>query len=134
MEGPVPKHERRRTKRTHLKLIVRYQVHAPVTVRFTSGHQDINAIAVDIAEQGMAILTNYDIPLGTEVKLQFILVNEPPCDIKGPALKEIMLLGIVRYSQHTPEKAFRAGIEFQQVSPENQQFLSYFVSCRNSNP
>jgi c-di-GMP-binding flagellar brake protein YcgR len=65
--------DRRKYQRLKLNLTVNYRVDEPWYVRITLKGQEIEATALNLSEGGMAIMTNYDIPVASVLFLKFSL-------------------------------------------------------------
>jgi c-di-GMP-binding flagellar brake protein YcgR len=126
-EHSNPESENREFQRTTVKFLVLYKVHAPVTVRLQVGDKLIDAIAVDLSAGGMAVLTNYAIPVDTVVNLDFTLLNEQET-VDEHRCRTIQIQGQIRYSYLTKEKAYRLGIRFLDMSSDERNFIIKFVA------
>ena len=107
--------ERRRAKRVKTTFIVIYKVGYPLQVRMTVRERDINAIMINLSEAGMAILTNYNIPVSTLLLMKFILINENSA-LDEERVRPMEIAGEVRYSISGERDERRLGIYFTQIS------------------
>lgn len=118
--------EKRKFKRVKVSFTVVYEVNSPLSVRMKVNNKEVNAIALDLSEGGIAVLTSYDIPKSTSVKVKFIIFNENAINNEKRS-RSIEVKGDVRYSNLTKEKAFRIGICFVDISSEDRIFIADFV-------
>ena len=118
--------EKRKFKRVKVSFTVVYEVNSPLSVRMKVNNKEVNAIALDLSEGGIAVLTSYDIPKLTSVKVKFIIFNENAINNERRS-RSIEVKGDVRYSILTKEKAFRIGICFVDISSEDRIFIADFV-------
>ena len=125
--------ERRGFQRTRIKFLVLYKVNEPLNVRLQIGDRLINAIAVDLGAGGMAVLSNFAVPVDTIVNLQFTLVNEEEAKDEDRC-RTIDIRGEVRYNQPTKDKAYRLGIRFLDMSAGERNFIIKFVALTKINP
>jgi len=118
--------EKRKYKRVNVSFTVVYEVNSPLSVRMKVNNREVNAIALDLSEGGIAVLTSYDIPKSTQVKVKFIIFNEDALSTKERS-RWIEVKGEVRYGCSTKENAFRVGICFMDISASDRAFIAEFV-------
>jgi len=118
--------EKRKYKRVNVSFTVVYEVNSPLSVRMKVNNKEVNAIALDLSEGGIAVLTSYDIPKLTLVKVKFIIFNENALN-KEERSRWIEVKGEVRYNISTKEKAFRVGVCFVGISAADRTFIADFV-------
>jgi len=120
----------RRFKRKEVSFSVLYEVNSPVTVRMYIGKREFDAVASDLSEGGIAILTkytNYAIPAFTIVNLKFTLLNNAAI-IAEDRQRSMEIKGEVRSSLFMKEKAaYRLGISFIDMSDNERNFIANFV-------
>jgi c-di-GMP-binding flagellar brake protein YcgR len=66
--------ERRQFKRLRVQFSVTYLVQKPMEVLMRVGEKKIETTMLDLSEGGMAIRTAVDIPLQTELTINFMLI------------------------------------------------------------
>jgi c-di-GMP-binding flagellar brake protein YcgR len=124
--------DRRRFQRMRMNLTVVYRVDKPMTVRILIGDKEIEAVTVDLSEGGMAILTDYDIPVGTDLVIKFTLCKvdkEGKITFYGP----MVIAGDVRSNVLSEEKKgeHRLGIRFAQMNEKDKlELIGYLKSIR----
>jgi len=123
--------ERRQFKRVIASFSVVCKVHAPLAMSMNIGGKDVDAIALDVSEGGVAVLSNYDIPVGSIVMLKFIMFNEA-AKIRAERSRMIEIQGEARYSVLTKEKSYRLGIRFMNISSEDRSFIAKFIETSGS--
>ena len=79
----------------------------------------------DLSESGMAILTNFDIPISTVLQIKFTLINTNARDEKR--IRSIEMSGEVRNNTITDKKIHRLGIKFQHINDADKEAISAFV-------
>lgn len=102
--------ERRSRKRVRMNCTVIYRLNEPVSTRFMVHGEDIKAKMLDISQGGMALVTNYDIPVQTQLSLRFTLlkVNKEIVNFSGP----VEVTGEVRSNTPLEKDEHRLGIYF----------------------
>lgn len=118
--------EKRQQQRVAVNFIVMYRVSFPLSLRMMVGDKEVCAIAQDLSEGGMAVLTNYEIPLASQVQVKFIVLNELAPDIRQRT-RSLQVNGEVRYCFMTRERVFRLGVHFLDLSNADRTFISDFV-------
>jgi c-di-GMP-binding flagellar brake protein YcgR len=129
MDSQFSGQERRKFARIPVNFIVFYKINSPITVRMMVGDIVVNAIALDISEGGMAIFTDYDIPLATIVTVRFIMVDDTAVRLDERS-KSIEIRGEVRYNIPTEKRSFRLGIRFMETSADDHIFIAQFVEAK----
>jgi len=122
--------ERRGFKRVEVNFTVLYKVNSPLEVRMRIGDKEIDALALDISEGGMAILTDYDLPALSIVTVRFIMLddNAPSAESRT---RSIVVQGEVRYNfWMEKEKEYRLGIKFTGLSDDDRNFIANFVKAK----
>lgn len=132
------KNERRKSKRIKADFIVVYKIDKPLAVRIRFDNQETNALMVDLSEKGIAIKTDRDIPVGTILLINFIIVNTAVAensdqikamDITGKVCNNTLIeaKGEVRNNTLTETNEHRLGILFTDINDENKKFIANFV-------
>lgn len=67
--------ERRANKRVRMNCTVTYRANEPMSARFMMGSNDVHAKMVDISQGGMAMVTDYDIPVSTMLSMRFTILK-----------------------------------------------------------
>jgi c-di-GMP-binding flagellar brake protein YcgR len=106
-------HERRVNKRFRMNCTVIYRVNQPPDARFSLEGRDMYAEMVDISEQGMAMITDLNIPTSSVLNMRFTLlkVNDELVRFSGP----MEITGEVRSNVATETKQHRLGIYFRRM-------------------
>jgi hypothetical protein len=109
--------ERRVAKRLRMNCTVIYRVNEPVTARFMMAGRDIQAKMVDISQNGMAMVTDYDIPQATVLSMRFTLLKVKPdvVNFSGP----MEIIGEVRSNTVEEDNSHRLGIYFTKMRRVN---------------
>lgn len=119
--------DRRRFQRLRLNLTVVYRVDEPMTVRMMIGDQEIEATTLDVSEGGMALLTKYNIPVGTNLVIKFTLFRvekDGKVNFYGP----MIISGEVRSNVIAENNEHRLGICFITVEMRDKSELTSFLA------
>ncbi len=118
--------EKRRSKRLRANFTIFYQVDKPPTVVMNVGYGiEIESLMLDLSEGGMAILTNYDLPVNTVLLIKFILINRA---LQGDnRVIKLSMTGIVCYNQLCENEEHRLGIRFSEISEKDKQAIADFI-------
>lgn len=117
MENIYTDKDRRTSKRLRMNCTVIYRVNEPASARFTLKGRDVQAKMVDISQGGMAMITNYDIPVATVLSMRFTLlnVNKEVLTFSGP----MEVTGEVRSNIPVEKDEHRLGIYFTKMRKVN---------------
>lgn len=119
--------ERRRFRRVDVSFWVESAMNASLTVRMIFGGNDIKATTLDLSEGGMAILSEFEIPTFSVVNVEFNIPN----NANAASQNEYRLIkadGVAMYSLFLKERnAYRVGIRFIDITPEDSDFIANFV-------
>ena len=126
MDNKYAGQEKRRSPRLLVRLAVLYRVDKPLFVRMQVGEREVLATTLDLSEGGMAISTNYDIPLQTVLLIKFTLYR---IDIDGKVRSHgpMEIIGEVRSNSLLEKKSYRLGICFSKMSDKDKEEISNFV-------
>jgi len=119
--------DRRKSQRLRIRLAVVYQINKPLTVRMQAGDKETVASALDLSEGGMAISTNYDIPLQSDLLIKFTLFkvdNDDRVSFYGP----MEIVGEVRSNTTIENSLHRLGICFTKLDEKDRQEILNFIS------
>ncbi len=120
--------ERRRFTRLPVSFTIFYRVNAPAVIRIRIGDREVIALASDISEGGMAIVTDCEIPTVSIITVKFIMLNKKVFDSSRQS-QSIIVRGEVRYNTVEREgKQYRMGVNFLDLSEEDRRFICNFVS------
>ena len=128
MENKYSGEERRKFRRANVSFIVVYRVNEPVHVRMMIGNKEAHAIMSNLCEDGMSIMTNYNIPAATIVTSKFILLNDQALR-EDQRAKTIEVTGEVRYNRFIKERTYRLGVHFTDTSYADRSFIAEFIKC-----
>lgn len=112
-QGP----ERRTNKRVRMNCTVIYRINQPPDARFSLEGKDMYAQMVDISQNGMAMVTDHDIPQSTILSMRFTLLKVKPdiVNFSGP----MEIVGEVRSSTPEENNTHRLGIYFTKMRRVN---------------
>ena len=117
--------ERRKSTRLEVSFTVTYKIHRPPDIVMMVGGQEVYAVMFDLSKEGMAIVTEYEIPIKTVLFIKFTLINLKADDEERTRNMEIM--GIVKHMRPYEKKDFRMGISFTEIGQEDKKFLDTFT-------
>jgi c-di-GMP-binding flagellar brake protein YcgR len=92
-------------------------VNEPVSTRFIMQGKDVEARMLDVSQGGMAMVTNYDIPVATVLSMRFTLlkVDKEIINFSGP----LQVTGEVRSNIPLEKDEHRLGINFTKIRRVN---------------
>ncbi len=125
MDSDYPTIERRRFKRLRASFLIVYRIRKPWEVLKQIGPKERVAVMYDISEGGMAILTNYDIPLATTLSLRFTLIN--PHIAGDNRVRTLDAIGDVPYNIHLEKNEHRLGVCFTNISDGDRSAIANLV-------
>lgn len=127
--------DRRKFQRLKVNLSVRFRLDEHFQVSSIPWDRDIDAQALDLSEEGMAIATRYDIPLYCVIILKFLIFK---LDRKGVVTysEPIEINGQVRSNITLNDKERRLGVYFKGIdSSARSKIQDYILSApRHGNP
>ncbi len=124
--------DRRRFRRTKDAATIFYHIKSPANVFMQYGGAEFNAIATDISQDGIGLLSSHELPLHTVLAIRFVLLDTQSTDY-NERMKSIEVEGEVKYIVFAvKEKSFRVGAQFMNLTKEHKDFISLFVKMRES--
>ena len=123
--------ERRRFKRLKAKFIVYFKVDKSLEGCITFEDKETNALMIDIGEGGVAITTNYDIPVSTTLSIEFTLMNNNAY-IENDRTAVIKVAGKVGNGGSINEKERRLGIIFLDIREAEKEAIANLVKMYKS--
>lgn len=119
--------ERRKFKRIKVNFMVNYSVRKPLEVSMTIGNQKVEALMVDLSEEGMAINSSYDIPVASFLLINFILIASHRKDENR--IRKMMIEGEVVNRTAIDVEEYRLGIRFIRIKEEDRLAIAEFVKA-----
>jgi c-di-GMP-binding flagellar brake protein YcgR len=118
--------DRRKSKRLRVTFTLTYQVNQPLSLRMTIGWDiEVVALMLDLSEEGMAISTNYDIPISTAILIKFTLIN---LEAEGEErIKSMKIRGEIRSNILLDKNERRLGIYFTRIDENDKSAIANFV-------
>lgn len=128
MEDNLKDQERRRSERIDVAFTLTYYLEKPYTLRISLGLVDsVEAVMLNLSDLGMAIITSYDIPRGTQLYIKFDLIN---MRLSGDERWRFMkITGETTSNINLADKNHRIGIKFNKISNEDKAAINNFVLC-----
>ena len=118
--------DKRLFPRTPDAFMATYTVRSPFAVYTQLSGRECDALAYDISEGGVALATQFDIPMKAVILLKFNLFNA-----SGP--RKFSLESEVRYAEPIPkDNSFRLGILFLKIGKEDKAFIAEYVRTHRS--
>jgi len=105
--------ERRSNKRFRMNCTVIYRADESWDARFSLQGQDLRAKMLDISQNGMAMVTDQDIPVATVLSMRFTLLKVDKELVKF--LSPMDVIGEVRSNIPVTEHQHRLGISFTKM-------------------
>lgn len=122
---------RRKLPRLNLRLAVIYQIHQPFSVRTRILDKEIVATVLDLNENGMAISTDYDLPLQTDLSIKLTLFKvhnngEASCG------EPIDIIGEVCSSSLIDMNLYRLGVSFIRIDEQDKKKIVDFLAVNRA--
>lgn len=111
--------ERRQFPRVTETATIFYSIKSGSTV-FEYGGENYNAIAIDISEGGVGLITAHNLDEHTIIFMRFILFGAMPKSIEADGEVKYILFNV-------KEKAYRIGIQFTGLAKESKEFIRALV-------
>ena len=89
------------------------------------GKREVYAVMLDLSREGMAIVTEFEIPAKTILYISFTLIN-----LNADADKRIRnmeAMGLVKHIRPYEKKDYRIGISFTDIKQKDKEFLDEFA-------
>lgn len=125
MDSAYKDSEKRISPRIKVEFIVTYKVEKPIEVYMWVGKKEVDALILDLSEEGMAILTDRNIPAPSILSMEFTLINLYANE--GKRVKTMRISGEVRYSILSKKNNYRLGISFMQIVKKDKDAIANFV-------
>ena len=126
MESQYKGPERRKSTRVTTNFPVLYDIDPQVKVRLTIKQNIFSAIAKNICEVGMAILTNIDLPLAVLAHVDFTLCNTKEADL-SKRVRRIEVGCRTRYSFSATDGVYKVGLQFLDLPEEDRRFIAKYI-------
>jgi len=126
MESQYKGPERRKAGRTKTNFPILCNIDPQLKVHLTIKQEIFDAIAKNISEGGMAILTNIELPVNASASVNFTLFNDKEEDISRRT-RQIVIDCRTCYHFPVPEGAYQIGLQFLNLSEENRSFIAKYV-------
>ena len=117
--------ERRGSPRVKVEFILSYKVDKSPEAQMWIGDREANALMSDLSNNGVAILTDYNIPVSTSLLIKFTLINLY-ADTEE-RISTIEVTGEVRSNILSKDNEHRLGIAFTNITQEDKLAISKFV-------
>jgi c-di-GMP-binding flagellar brake protein YcgR len=124
--------EQRRFKRTKINLSVIFRLARPAAIRLLVGNKEIRATMLDLSEEGLSMLTNYDIPMATALLIKFTLFKVENDDVSFYGPMEIS--GEVRYNMPLGGNEYRLGIYYKKIKAQDKIEIANFLKIKGALP
>ena len=117
--------ERRGSPRVKVEFILTYKIDKSTEAQIWIGDREANALMLDLSSNGVAILTDYDIPVFTTLLVKFTLINLYANT--DERISTIEVTGEVRSNILSKDNEHRLGIIFTNIAEQERQAISKFV-------
>lgn len=124
-----PDIERREFDRIKVDFSIIYRINKPWYVRVLISGEEVEATAIDLSEGGIAINTNYDIPIATVILIKIMIYTVTKKD-NFQLYKVIEAEGEVRSNVLLDTDKHRIGIRFTKIDEEGKKELICFAKAR----
>ncbi|MDD5130937.1 MAG: PilZ domain-containing protein [Candidatus Omnitrophica bacterium] len=120
--------EKRNHKRVPVSFAMLYAVKLPIAVRMYMGGLERPAVARNIGEGGLALLTNFKIPVDSLLTVKFTLTNDVISNIRERT-RSFELSGQVCYCMPEEKGAYLLGVSFISIVPTESLFISNYIKA-----
>ncbi|MFH1354872.1 MAG: PilZ domain-containing protein [Candidatus Omnitrophota bacterium] len=117
--------EKRKFKREKANFTIIYDVYKPLSASMSIGGRQVDALMLDLGKAGMAISSNYDLPVATVLNMKFTLINRR--SEQENRVLSMQLLGEVCSCTLQENGEYRLGIRFVRITEENKKAIEEFV-------
>jgi len=130
MEDELKGQNRRNSQRSDAAFTLNFSIEKPFELRITLGLPgEVGALMQDLSDSGAAIITQYDLPLGTQLRVKFNLMNLRLVGEKR--LRRMELIAEVASNSVMPDASHRIGIRFVKISEEDKAAIGDFVQKKS---
>jgi c-di-GMP-binding flagellar brake protein YcgR len=119
--------DRRKFQRVKVDFSVSYLVREPMEVSMRVEGKKVKTIMFDISEEGMALKSEYDVPLRALLTIDFIL--EYASKLRGDIMRRMEIEGRIVNKRTLAENMFRYGVHFEKIRQEDREAIVDFVRC-----
>ena len=118
--------ERRKSERLDVAFTLTYNIEKPHASSTSLGLiNGIDSLMVNLSDLGMAITAEHDIPLGTQLYIEFNLIN---LRLIGDARwRHVKIIGVVISDLALSNTNHKIGIRFNKISEEDKMAIRDFV-------
>lgn len=109
-----------------MSAILVYRVNQPWKLIMFIGDREVSALMADLSEEGMAILTDYDIPVSALLSIKFTLINAYAYDDNN-RVHAVEMQGEVRNNVLLETKEYRIGINFTRINEQSKRAIADFI-------
>ena len=127
---PAKGRDRRRFIRTDASFSILYKIKAPFEVVIEVGKNEIDSIAEDIGEGGIALISNHELPVKTQVSMTFKIFNEAAIR-EADSYRSFEVAGEVRYTVPWSKEGSRLGVRFMNISEPEREFIAHYVKTNS---
>ena len=117
--------ERRGSPRVRVDFILTYKVDKSTEAQIWIGDKEANALMLDLSNNGVAILTDYDVPVSTSLLIKFTLINLYANT--DERISTIEVTGEVKSNILSKDNEHRLGIIFTNIAKQERHAISTFV-------
>jgi hypothetical protein len=127
------KNEKRKFKRIPVNFDLLYKVQLPTAVSLKMGNIERPAIAQDISEGGLGLLTNFDIPPEALLKVKFSIADR---NASGRKKTQNFELDVQVCYCLRAKNAYRLGVSFLNIVLSDRLFISNYIKtgCSTRDP
>jgi len=127
MEDKDKPQNQRKSERRDAFFSLSYSIEKPYELRISLSLPDeTNALMQNLSDIGTAIITRYEIPVGTLLRIKFNLFNLHLTGDKR--LKRMEIISEVVSNANLPDGGYRLGVKFDNISEEDKAAIRDFVN------
>jgi c-di-GMP-binding flagellar brake protein YcgR len=119
--------EKRKYPRIGLDTTIRYRIKKPRSILVLLGDEEVKAAALDLSEEGLALTTECDLPLGTNISVNFNLIDTSIANHLCSS-EPLEVFGQVRSNIPAEGNQHRLGVRFMDIEPGSKNLIRNFVN------
>ena len=119
--------EKRRYQREQAAFAITYKIKAPLSARNEFGVTEHDGIASNLSEEGLSLFTNFELPVGALLIVQFRLISNVG-ETAEDRSRKMELEAEVRHCEKALVRAsYIVGLHFNRLSDANRAYIARAV-------
>ncbi|MFH1317890.1 MAG: PilZ domain-containing protein [Candidatus Omnitrophota bacterium] len=118
--------DKRKFPRVVARFIVTCNMDRSLEMHMWIGNREIDALMLNLSQEGMAILTQYNVRAGSVISIKFTLINLGTI-VDEDRVRSMEMVGKVCYNTLAQGREYRLGISFVRISRKDKEAIANFV-------